>query len=97
MTKRYLSLTVALLPAVLLSGCLSFGGKPPKVLLTINSTAALPVGSTQNSASAKTVTIQVPVVRNRWRSHACPSRPATSSLMSPTSPGSRRRNGCSPD
>lgn len=62
MTKRYLSLTVALFPAILLTGCLSFGGKPPKVLLTINSTTALPVGSTQTSASAKTVTIQVPVV-----------------------------------
>ena len=62
MTKRYLSLLLALLPAEPLAGCLSLGGKPPKVLLTINSTASLPVGSTQNSANAKTVTIQVPVV-----------------------------------
>ena len=58
MTKRLLPLLLAL-P---LAGCLSFGGKPPKVLLTINPTATLPVGSAQNSANAKTVTVMVPVV-----------------------------------
>jgi len=62
MTKRVLPLLLALLPALPLAGCLSFGGKPPKVLLTINSTATLPVGSTQNSATAKTVTVMVPAV-----------------------------------
>jgi cholesterol transport system auxiliary component len=56
--KRYLPLVLAL-P---LAGCLSFGGKPPKALLTLTPTATLPVGSTQNSASARTVTIIVPVV-----------------------------------
>ena len=61
MTKR-LPLLLALLPALLLAGCLSFGGKPPKVLLTIAPTATLPVGSTQNSATAKTVTVMVPTV-----------------------------------
>ena len=62
MTKRLFPLLLALLPAVPLAGCLSFGGKPPKVLLTINPTATLPVGSAQNSATAKTVTVMVPVV-----------------------------------
>ncbi|MDB5681691.1 MAG: transporter [Sphingomonas bacterium] len=56
--KRYLPLVLAL-P---LAGCLSFGGKPPKALLTLTPTTTLPVGSTQNSASARTVTIIVPVV-----------------------------------
>ena len=56
--KRYLPLLLAL-P---LAGCLSFGGKPPKALLTLTATSTLPVGSTQNSATAKTVTIMVPVV-----------------------------------
>ena len=60
MTKRLLPLL--LLPALSLAGCLSFGGKPPKVLLTINPTATLPPGSTQNSATAKTVTVMVPAV-----------------------------------
>lgn len=54
--------SLTLLLALPLAGCLSFGGKPPKVLLTINPTATLPVGSTQSSATAKTITIQVPVV-----------------------------------
>ncbi len=54
--------SLSLLLALPLAGCLSFGGKPPKVLLTINPTATLPVGSTQSSATAKTITIQVPVV-----------------------------------
>jgi cholesterol transport system auxiliary component len=58
MMKRSLTLLLAL-P---LAGCLSFGGKPPKVLLTLNPTATLAVGSTQNSANAATITIQVPVV-----------------------------------
>ncbi len=58
MTKRLFSLLLTL-P---LAGCLSFGGKPPKVLLTINPAATLPAGSTQNSATAKTVTVMVPAV-----------------------------------
>ena len=56
--KRYLSLLLAL-P---LAGCLSFGGKPPKALLTLTATSTLPVGSIQNSATAKTITILVPAV-----------------------------------
>ncbi|THD38401.1 MAG: ABC transporter [Sphingomonas sp.] len=56
--KRYLPLLLAL-P---LAGCLGLGGKPPKALLTLTPTATLPVGATQSSASAKTVTIIVPVV-----------------------------------
>ncbi len=58
MKMRTLSLALAL-P---LTACLSFGGKPPKVLLTLTSTDTLPVGSTQSSAVVKTITIQVPVV-----------------------------------
>jgi cholesterol transport system auxiliary component len=55
----------ALRPVILLlplAGCISFGGKPPKALLTLNSTASLPVGSTQSSATASTITITVPAV-----------------------------------
>lgn len=57
--KRLTLLAILALP---LAGCLSFGGKPPKVLLTLTPAATLPVGSTQSSATAKTITIQVPVV-----------------------------------
>jgi cholesterol transport system auxiliary component len=56
--KRYIPLLLAL-P---LAGCLSFGGKPPKALLTLTPTTTLPVGATQSSATARTVTIIVPAV-----------------------------------
>ncbi len=56
--KRYLTLILAL-P---LAGCLSFGGKPPKALLTLTPAATLPVGTMQNSATAKTITVLVPAV-----------------------------------
>ena len=56
--KRYPPLLLAL-P---LAGCLSFGGKPPKALLTLTPANTLPVGSTQNSATAKTITVLVPAV-----------------------------------
>ncbi len=58
MMKRSLSLLLF----VPLAGCLGLGGKPPKALLTLTPTTTLPVGATQSSASAKTVTIIVPVV-----------------------------------
>jgi cholesterol transport system auxiliary component len=58
MMKRYLPLVLF----VPLAGCLSFGGKPPKALLTLTPTTTLPVGATQNSATAKTLTITVPAV-----------------------------------
>lgn len=54
--------TLPLLLALPLAGCLSFGGKPPKALLTLTPTATLPTGATQNSAAARTITVQVPVV-----------------------------------
>ncbi|MBN8809629.1 MAG: membrane integrity-associated transporter subunit PqiC [Sphingomonas sp.] len=62
MTRSFFRSRGLLLAALPLAGCISFGGKPPKVLLTLDATATLPVGSTQNSAAAKTITIQVPVV-----------------------------------
>ncbi|MGH6616045.1 ABC-type transport auxiliary lipoprotein family protein [Sphingomonas sp.] len=54
-----LLVTVALLP---LSACISFGAKPPPVLLTISSASAVPVGQVQDSSKSATITIQVPAV-----------------------------------
>lgn len=48
---------LALLP---LSACISFGAKPPPTLLTLTSAQTVPVGQTQSSASAPTITIAVP-------------------------------------
>ncbi|MFX6949754.1 hypothetical protein ABTH81_22005, partial [Acinetobacter baumannii] len=53
---------LALAAMVPLAGCISFAPKPPPSLLTLTSTTTLPVGNTQNSGTAPTITIQVPVV-----------------------------------
>ena len=50
---------IAMLP---LAGCISFGAKPPPTLLTLTSASSVPVGQNQDSATAKSITIQVPVV-----------------------------------
>jgi len=57
--RTFAPLLVLALP---LAGCLSFGGKPPKALLTLTPTTTLPVGASQNSANAKTITLIVPAV-----------------------------------
>uniref|UniRef100_UPI0035C9B7B7 ABC-type transport auxiliary lipoprotein family protein n=1 Tax=uncultured Sphingomonas sp. TaxID=158754 RepID=UPI0035C9B7B7 len=43
-----------------LTGCISFGAKPPPSLLSLTSAASVPVGQTQSSATAPTITILVP-------------------------------------
>ncbi|MES2441740.1 MAG: ABC-type transport auxiliary lipoprotein family protein [Pseudomonadota bacterium] len=47
---------------LLLSGCISFGSKPPPQLLTLQPAAAIAPGTTQSSGAAKTITIAVPAV-----------------------------------
>ncbi|EZP55847.1 MULTISPECIES: ABC-type transport auxiliary lipoprotein family protein [unclassified Sphingomonas] len=55
--KTRLLILAATLP---LAGCISFGAKPPPSLLTIEATSAPAVGADQNSAKARSITIQVP-------------------------------------
>jgi cholesterol transport system auxiliary component len=43
-----------------LSGCISFGAKPPPSLLSLSSAVSVPAGQTQSSATAPTITILVP-------------------------------------
>lgn len=57
-TKSLLALTVL----ASLSGCISFGAKPPPVLLTLTSATAPPINQTQSSSTSPTITIQVPAV-----------------------------------
>lgn len=57
MKTRILLLAAAALP---LAGCISFGAKPPPSLMTLEATAAPAVGAGQNSAKARSITIQVP-------------------------------------
>ena len=47
-------------PALALSGCISFGAKPPPTLLTLAPAQQLAVGTVQTTAGAKTIVVQVP-------------------------------------
>ncbi|WP_375271245.1 ABC-type transport auxiliary lipoprotein family protein [Sphingomonas sp.] len=60
---RYsLSCLVPLAATVALSGCISFGAKPPPSLLTLEATAQPQPGRTQSSADARSIVVQVPAV-----------------------------------
>ena len=71
MNKRALLLALPLLAASL-SGCISFGGKPPKSLLTLTAAATLPVGESQRSNVAATITIAVPSLPQELASSRIP-------------------------
>jgi len=43
-----------------LSGCVSFGGKPPKTLLTLTPEASLPAGSARSGAEGSTLVVLTP-------------------------------------
>ncbi len=51
---------IVLMASLPLAGCISFGAKPPPSLLTLQAQSAPTVGQTQDSARAKSITIQVP-------------------------------------
>ena len=56
---------IRLLPlaaTVALTGCISFGAKPPPSLLTLDATAQPQPGRTQTSADARSIVVQTPVV-----------------------------------
>ncbi|KQR87500.1 ABC-type transport auxiliary lipoprotein family protein [Sphingomonas sp. Leaf343] len=58
---KTLSIAIGLLAALPLAGCISFGATPPDTLLKLESAAQVPVGQVQNSATAKSIVIGVPV------------------------------------
>ncbi|MDY0958101.1 ABC-type transport auxiliary lipoprotein family protein [Sphingomonas sp. CFBP8993] len=51
---------IVMLASLPLAGCISFGAKPPPSLLTLQAQSAPDIGQTQDSARAKSITIQVP-------------------------------------
>lgn len=59
MTSRAAALAIVA-TALPLAGCISFGAKPPPSLLTLTATAAPAVGQDQNSATGRSITIEVP-------------------------------------
>jgi cholesterol transport system auxiliary component len=66
------TLILAALLAAPLSGCISFGAKPPPSLLNLSSTTGLAVGETQKSSAAATITIGVPAVSQELASNRVP-------------------------
>lgn len=69
--KKRLFLLAPLLAATV-SGCISFGSKPPAALLTLNSAVDLPVGESQRSNVAATITISVPSIPQELSSSRVP-------------------------
>ncbi|UYY56936.1 ABC-type transport auxiliary lipoprotein family protein [Sphingomonas sp. S2-65] len=65
---------LALPLAALLSGCISFGAKTPESLLTLNPAVQLPVGESQRSNIAATITISVPSVPQELAASRVPVR-----------------------
>ncbi|MEH3046137.1 ABC-type transport auxiliary lipoprotein family protein [Sphingomonas adhaesiva] len=57
--SRHLLVIAAALP---LAGCLSFGGKPPKQLLTLAAASQPQPGVEQTSSAASAIVVQVPAV-----------------------------------
>ncbi|WP_298092058.1 ABC-type transport auxiliary lipoprotein family protein [uncultured Sphingomonas sp.] len=57
--KKTLLCLAAMLP---LAACIRFGAEPPPSLMTLSAQTAVPVGQEQDSAAAKSITIQVPAV-----------------------------------
>lgn len=53
---------IAALALTALSGCISFGAKPPAALLTLTAAETVPVGQVAKTDTAPTITITVPSV-----------------------------------
>ncbi|WP_404335655.1 ABC-type transport auxiliary lipoprotein family protein [Sphingomonas sp. MMS12-HWE2-04] len=65
---------LSMLLLVPLAGCISFGAKPPKSLLTLQPSVTLPVGESQRSNVAATITVAVPSVPQELSSGRVPVR-----------------------
>lgn len=60
------------LAAVTLSACVSFGGKPPPFLLTLDADAAPPAGTPRTAAEAATLTVLIPTAPQKLRTTRIP-------------------------
>lgn len=70
---------IAALPLAL-AGCIKFGAEPPPSLLTLTPTSAVAVGQTASSASARSITISVPVVPQELAVARVPVRSSDTSV-----------------
>lgn len=72
--------TLVLIAFLPLSACISFGAEPPPSLLTLTSAQAVPVGQTQSSANAGTITIAVPAVSQALATTRVPVQSSETSI-----------------
>lgn len=73
-----IALPVAL--PLLLGGCIKFGAEPPPSLLTLTANAPIEVGATASSATARSITITVPVVPQELAVARVPVRSSDTSV-----------------
>lgn len=57
---RMTGVTMALTAALLLPGCVSFGGKPPQQLLTLDAAQKVPVGAARVAGAGRTLIVADP-------------------------------------
>lgn len=60
--RRMAGLLIATIAALLSTGCVRLGSKPPSTLLTITSQAVAPAGETLSAASQQALFVDLPVV-----------------------------------
>jgi cholesterol transport system auxiliary component len=61
MKTRLLAPALILGASLSLSGCISFGAKPPPQLLTLEAAASPAVGNQQSSAGSRSIVVKIPV------------------------------------
>lgn len=72
MTRRLSALTLASAAALTLSACVSFGGKVPPFLLTLDATATPPTGVARTATEAEALTILIPTAPQKLRTQRIP-------------------------
>lgn len=81
MTRRlYAAPLLALLSAVSLSACVSFGAKPPPFLLTLDADATPTAGEARTAADAATLTILIPTAPQKLRTVRIPVQQGAGSV-----------------
>ena len=65
---------LVLAAALAVSGCLSFGAKPPPVLMRLTPTEAQAAGASRTAGASETITIAVPTVPQELRTPRLPVR-----------------------
>ncbi|HEY6916992.1 MAG TPA: ABC-type transport auxiliary lipoprotein family protein [Allosphingosinicella sp.] len=80
MNLKHPRLAAPLAALIALSGCISFGAKPPKSLLTLTSSQVRTQGTTNSAPQSDTVIVSLPTVPQELRVTRVPVRTGTTEL-----------------